>query len=154
MTRPARYSLACWARPLFPQLFPLFVVTEKWSGYARLHARVVMEGGLLSVWVSQGINCSRSMDIATFSTWDLREQGCKSYIAIVIEWMKNCSSCKCFLANYVSEGDLQKISSMNDSQYTVFLFALMNSSKHQCNIQDLIIKVGYGLSKYNLHIMG
>ena len=51
------------------------------SGHARLHARVAMEGGLLNVWVSHSVNHSQSMDIATFSTLDLREQGRKSYVA-------------------------------------------------------------------------
>ena len=40
-----------------------------------------MEGGLLSVSVSQSINRSQSLDITTFSTQDLQEQGRKSYVA-------------------------------------------------------------------------
>ena len=42
---------------------------------------VAMEGGLLSMRVSQSINHSQLMHIATFSTQDLREQVCKSYVA-------------------------------------------------------------------------
>ena len=67
--------------------FPsLFVVVENGKhglnmwGYIR--AKVVMEEGLLSVWVSQSIvNQGRSMNTATFSTRDLREEGCKFYAA-------------------------------------------------------------------------
>ena len=50
------------------------------------------------------------MDITTFSTLDLQEQGRKSYI---------CS----YVASYwaiVIEGDSRKISSANDSQYTIY----------------------------------
>ena len=60
------------------------------------------------------------MNIATFSTQDLREQGCKSYVAsyhaneeLVIPQM--------FLANYIDKGDSQKFSSADDSQYTVIV---------------------------------
>ena len=53
------------------------------------------------------------MDIATFSTLDLWEQGRKSYVASYQ------ASRECFLTNYINEGDSQRISSVNDSQYTV-----------------------------------
>ena len=64
----------------------VFVVAEKWkiqSGHARLRARVAMEEGLLSVCelTRTLVNRGRSMNIATFSTWDLQEQCCKSYVA-------------------------------------------------------------------------
>ena len=42
---------------------------------------IAMEDGLLSVWVSQRIDQSWSMNIATFPNWDLQEQGRKSYVA-------------------------------------------------------------------------
>ena len=84
----------------------------------RLHARVAMEEVLLSVWVSQDIG--RSMNIATFSTRDLREQGRKSYVASyrANEYLV---SREYFLTNYVIEGDSRKVSSVDNSQYTVLL---------------------------------
>ena len=84
----------------------------------RLCARVAMEESLLSVWVSQSIAIGQSMNIATFSTQDLQEQGHKSYVAIVIRAMKNWWSRERFLVNYINEGDLQKVSAADDSQYT------------------------------------
>ena len=55
---------------------------KRWSGHARLHAKVAMDEGLLNVWVSQSIGQSQlEINIATFSTQNLREQGCKSYVA-------------------------------------------------------------------------
>ena len=56
------------------------------SGHARLHARVAMEEGLLSVCelTKAVVNRSRSMNIATFSTQDLQEQCRKSYVASLI----------------------------------------------------------------------
>ena len=59
------------------------------------------------------------MNIATFSTRDLQEQGGKSYVAsyweseeLVIPWIF-------FLQTTSNEGDSQKFSSADDSQYTV-----------------------------------
>ena len=77
-----------------------------------------MKEVLLSVWVSQDIG--RSMNIATFSTQDLREQGRKSYVASyrANEYLV---SRECFLVNYVNEGDSRKVSSVGNSQYTVLL---------------------------------
>ena len=82
---PERDSLV-WPDHFVPLL--IFVVAEKWktwSGHARLRARVAMEEGLLSVWVILAralVNHSWSMKIiATFSTRDLQEQCCKSYVA-------------------------------------------------------------------------
>ena len=56
------------------------------SGHARLHARVAMEEGLLSVCelIRAVVNRSRLMNIATFSTHDLQEQCCKSYVTSII----------------------------------------------------------------------
>ena len=64
----------------------VFVVAENGktrSGHARLHARVAMEEGLLSVCelTRALVNRGRSMDIATFLTRDLQEQCRKSYVA-------------------------------------------------------------------------
>ena len=64
----------------------LFVVAEKRktrSGHGKLSARVAMEEGLLGVYelARALVNSGRSMNIATFSTQDLREQGHKSYVA-------------------------------------------------------------------------
>ena len=56
------------------------------------------------------------MNIVTFSTCDLRKPGHKSYVA---SYRVNKESRECFLANYVDEGDLQKFSSIDDSQYMV-----------------------------------
>ena len=60
------------------------------------------------------------MNIATFSTRDLWEQGCKSYLAsyraneeLVIPRM--------FLANYDDKGDSRKFSSVDDSQCMVIV---------------------------------
>ena len=64
------------------------------------------------------VNRGRSMNIATFSTQDLQEQDHKSYVAIVIRGMKNRWSREYFLTNYINEGDSQKFSSADDSQYT------------------------------------
>ena len=60
----------------------------------------------------------QSMNIAVFSTRNLREQGRKSCEAS--HWAnEQLVACECFLANYVNEGDSRKFSSVNDSQYTV-----------------------------------
>ena len=37
-------------------------------------------------WLRALVNHSRLMNIATFSTWNLQEQGCKSYVASY--WVK------------------------------------------------------------------
>ena len=74
------------------------------------------------------------MDTTTFSTLNLREQGGKYYVVIVIERTKNWSSRECFLANYVNEGDLQKISSVNDSQYTIFKIIIVQI----CNTNNFL----------------
>ena len=52
-------------------------------GHAGLRARVAVEEGFIRAWVSQSIgqNHGPSMNIATFSTPDLREQGRKYYVA-------------------------------------------------------------------------
>ena len=60
------------------------------------------------------VNRGRSMKSATFSTRDLQEQCRKSYVA---SYRANKGIGD--LANYVIEGDSRRISSMNDSQYTV-----------------------------------
>ena len=67
----------------------VFVVADKWktrSGHERLHARVAMEEGLLSVCklTRALVNRGRSMNIATFSTRDLQEKCRKSYVASLI----------------------------------------------------------------------
>ena len=81
VTRPASLRY----RPAWPDRFFHYLWWQKnrktWSGHARLCTRLAIEGSLLSVWVSQSINRSWLMDIATFSTRDLWEQGCKSYVA-------------------------------------------------------------------------
>ena len=76
--RPARYSLVWylwWQKNGKTQ-----------SGHARLHARVAMEEGLLSVCelIRAVVNRSQLMNIATFSTHDLQEQCCKSYVTSII----------------------------------------------------------------------
>ena len=58
------------------------------------------------------------MNIAAFSTRDLQEQGCKSYVASYLA-NKELVTHECFIANYVNEGDSWKFSSVDDSQYTV-----------------------------------
>ena len=65
------------------------------------------------------VNRSQLMNIAAFSTWDLQEQGCKSYVAsyrvneeLVIPHMFSC--------NYINEGNSRKFSSTDNSQYTVY----------------------------------
>ena len=67
----------------------VFVVAENGktrSGHARLHAKVAIEEGLLSVCelTRALVNRGRSMNIATFSTQDLQEQCHKSYVASLI----------------------------------------------------------------------
>ena len=69
------------AIPLFPLLFVVVENGKTRSGNARLHARVAMRKAcsvceLARVLVNRG----KSMNIATFSTRDLREQGCKPYV--------------------------------------------------------------------------
>ena len=64
----------------------VFVVAENGktrSEHVRLHARVATEEGLLSVCelTRALVNRGQSMNIATFSTWDLQEQCHKSYVA-------------------------------------------------------------------------
>ena len=56
---------------------------KTWYGHERLHARVAMEEGLLSVCelTRALVNRGWSMNNATFSTRDLQEQCHKSYVA-------------------------------------------------------------------------
>ena len=72
------------------------------------------------------------MNFATFSTLDLREQGHKSYVTsyrtneeLVIPQM--------FSHEYINEGDSQKHSSADDSQYMVYrvakIFEMLNIGK-------------------------
>ena len=75
------------------------------------------------------VNLGQSMKIATFSTRDLQEPCRKSYVAgyqvneefwwvSLILVISRMFSRKCFLTNFVNEDDLQKFSSVNNSQHT------------------------------------
>ena len=61
VTRPARNSLE-WPDHFFRYYLWWQKNGKTRSGYERLHARVAMEEGLLSVWVSQSIGQLRSVD--------------------------------------------------------------------------------------------
>ena len=102
------------------------------SGNVRLRARVAAKTLAQLVCESARvlIISGWSMNIAAFSTRDLREQGHKSYeasltsfIRFVISGKRRIAgwSCECFLTKYVNVGDLEKFSFMNDSQYTIFV---------------------------------
>ena len=58
------------------------------------------------------------MNIATFLIQYLWEQGRKSYVA-TYQVNKKLVISRMFLTNYISEGDSQKFSSADHSQYTV-----------------------------------
>ena len=78
--QPARYSLAWPDRFLL-----LFVMAEKWkntSGYTRLYVRVQPWRKACSVCelARALVSHCRSINIATFSTQDLREQGYQYYV--------------------------------------------------------------------------
>ena len=97
-TRPTRSSLV-WPDRFFCYYLWWQKNRKTRSGHARLRARVTIEEGLLSVWVSQSIGQSWSANeyCYTFSILDLWEQGHKSYVAsyrpnkeLVILWMFSC----------------------------------------------------------------
>ena len=50
------------------------------------------------------VNRSQSMNIAAFSTRDLQEQGCKSYVASYLA-NKELVTHECFIANYINKVD-------------------------------------------------
>ena len=117
--QPVKHSLA------WPDCFPLlFVVAERrkngvWAceaickgSHGERLAQLVCELArilIISSW---------SMNIAVFSTRNLEDK-VANLVKLFIGWTNNWWSRECFLANYVNEGDSQKLSSVNDSQYTV-----------------------------------
>ena len=107
-----------------------------WTCKATRRARVAIEKRLLSQCVSQPdrvkarvfIISGRSMNIAAFSTRDLREQGRKSYKAIAnqLSFIRSAIlgerklagwSLECFLVNYVNVGDSRPRTIPNNTVY-------------------------------------
>ena len=76
------------------------------------------------------------MNIATLSTRDFREQGRKTYVAsyrakeeLVIH--------ECFLVHYVNEGDSQRFSFVDDSQYSFGICDWILENRLNCHIRPI-----------------
>ena len=96
--QPERYSLA-WSHCCLL----ILVMAEKWkntSGHTRLYVRVQPWRNACSVFqlARALVSHCRLINIATFSTQDLREQGYKYYVGNY-QANKNLWSQECFLTN-------------------------------------------------------